>query len=162
MVTYRARLATLDDLDTLVQQRVGMFTDMGVPMDPETMATAYREWLRETLPDGTYRAWVVEHDEDGRRGGIVGGGGLTVLPWPPGPQALGGRIGFVFNIYTEPPHRNRGVGRLVMDTIHGWCREQGIDGVRLNASAEGQPLYTALGYTLVLSPMMQIGLGTRD
>ena len=69
------------------------------------------------MPAGTYRAWLVE-DEGAA---IVAGGGITILPWPPGPRYPGDRIAFVFNVYTEPAHRRRGIGRLVMDAIHAWC-----------------------------------------
>ena len=49
-----------------------------------------------------------------------------------------------------------------MEAIHDWCRGNGIDCVRLNASRAGQPLYASMGYQVVASPMMQIALDTRD
>jgi GNAT superfamily N-acetyltransferase len=146
---YRVRPATLDDEDVLVRHRIGMFTDMGVPMDVPALDTAFRAWLREMMPAGTYRAWLVETGAD-----IVGGGGITVLPWPPGPQYPGDRLAFVYNVYTDPAHRRRGLARLVMDVIHDWCRDAGITSMALNASRDGQPLYKALGYTESPSPMM--------
>jgi GNAT superfamily N-acetyltransferase len=153
MSTYRVRPATLDDADALVHHRIGMFTDMGTKIDEGEVESAFRRWLAETMPAGVYRAWVVEDGEE-----IVGGGGITVLPWPPGPQFVGGRIAFVYNVYTEHAHRRRGIAQLVMNTIHGWCRDQGIRVVGLNASRDGQPLYEKLGYASAESPMMFVGL----
>jgi GNAT superfamily N-acetyltransferase len=146
----KIRAATLDDLDVLVHQRVAMFTDMGVPMDVEVMATEYRRWLAARMPAGTYRAWVVESDA----GDVIAGGGISILPWPPGPGYPGGRIAFVYNLYAEPAHRRRGLGTLVMETIHAWCRATGISSAALNASRDGQPLYEAMGYRVSASPMM--------
>jgi GNAT superfamily N-acetyltransferase len=151
---YRTREATLDDAAVLSRHRIGMFTDMGVPLDAGTLDAAFRAWLADTMPHGTYRAWLVETPE----GEIVAGGGITILPWPPGPRYIGDRLAFVYNVYTEPAHRRRGLARIVMDAIHDWCREAGITSLALNASRDGQPLYEAMGYGVTPSPMMFLAL----
>jgi len=147
---YRVRPATLDDADALVRHRIGMFTDMGVPLDAPTLDRSFRAWLAETMPAGTYRAWLAETAE----GEIAAGGGITILPWPPGPRYMGNKLAFVYNVYTEPAHRRRGLARRLMDEIHAWCREAGITSLALNASADGRPLYEAMGYQVAPQPMM--------
>lgn len=147
---YRVRFATLADTDALVRHRIAMFTEMGVPLDAAVLDTAFRAWLADVMPVGTYRAWLVE----GPDGEVVSGGGITILPWPPGPRYVGDTLAFVYNVYTEPPHRRRGLARLIMDTIHAWCRDQGITSMALNASQDGKPLYEAMGYAESSSPMM--------
>ena len=77
-----------------------------------------------------------------------------VIPWPPGPRYAGDRLAFVYNVYTEPAHRRRGLARLIMETIHAWCRDEGIGSVALNASRDGKRLYEAMGYAESTSPMM--------
>jgi GNAT superfamily N-acetyltransferase len=154
---YRIRPATVEDADALVRHRIGMFTDMGVPLDVEALDRAFRTWLVETMPAGVYRAWVTE--VSGRAAGrtsatIVAGGGITILPWPPGPRYMGSRLAFVYNVYTEPAHRRRGLARSIMDAIHAWCTEAGITSVALNASPDGRPLYEAMGYQVSPHPMM--------
>jgi len=149
-MTYRIRAATLEDADALVRHRIGMFTDMGVPFDGPALAESFRRWLAVEMPAGTYRAWLVETPD----GQIAGGGGLSVLPWPPSPQDLGGRIAVVYNVYTEPGHRRRGLARRLMETIHGWCRAADVTSIALNASQDGRPLYESMGYQLPSSPMM--------
>ena len=147
---YIVREATLADVDVLVRHRLAMFTDMGVPLDAAALEASFRTWLAETIPSGTYRAWLVE---DGG-GNIAAGGGITILPWPPGPQYMGTRLAFVYNVYTEAAHRRRGLARLIMDAIHEWCRENGIASVALNASRDGLPLYQSMGYVESPAPMM--------
>jgi GNAT superfamily N-acetyltransferase len=157
MSSYRIRPASLDDIDVLVHHRVAMFRDMGTAMDADDLARHFRSWLAEMLPQGTYRGWVVEAPRDGAGSGVpevVAGAGITVLPWPPGPQFPGGTLAFVYNMYTEPPHRRRGLARMVMEAIHAWCRETGIPAAALNSSVEGQPLYESLGYRVRPNPMM--------
>jgi GNAT superfamily N-acetyltransferase len=90
---------------------------------------------------------------------VVAGGGATIVPWPPGPQYLGNKLAFVYNVYTEPGHRRRGLSRLVMNAIHAWCRENGITSLALNASSDGRALYESIGYAVTPNPMMFCNLG---
>jgi GNAT superfamily N-acetyltransferase len=152
--TYRIRPATLADADVLVRHRIAMFTDMGVPLDAGALASAFRTWLEQTMPAGTYRAWLAETVD----GVVAGGGGTTIIPWPPGPRYAGDRLAFVYNVYTEPAHRRRGLARQVMDTIHAWCRAEGITSMALNASRDGKRLYESMGYAESTSPMMFLPL----
>ena len=147
---YHIRPATVADAAVLVRHRLAMFTDMGVPLDAEVLDPAFRAWLAEMMPGGTYRAWLAETAD----GEVAGGGGITILPWPPGPRYVGDRLAFVYNVYTEPSHRRRGLARLIMDAIHTWCRDEGITSMALNASRDGKPLYEAMGYAESPSPMM--------
>jgi GNAT superfamily N-acetyltransferase len=150
----RVRPATLDDIRVLVRHRVAMFHDMGVSLDAPAIESAFGEWLRRTMPAGTYRAWLVEQANEGGEPTIVAGGGATILPWPPGPRYLGDTLAFVYNVYTEPAHRGRGLARLVMHTIHDWCKTNGVTSIALNASRDGRVLYERLGYVQSPSPMM--------
>lgn len=149
-MSYSIREATLNDSDALVRHRIAMFTDMGVPLDAVALDSAFRVWLAETMTSGDYRAWLVE-DEDGA---IVGGGGMTILPWPPGPRYMGHRLGFVYNVYVEHAHRRRGLATRIMEAIHAHCREHGIPFLALNASHDGLPLYREIGYVESPAPMM--------
>jgi GNAT superfamily N-acetyltransferase len=154
-VNYQIRAATLADADVLVRHRTGMFKDMGVPAAAcEEYAPQFREWLHEMMPSGVYRGWLLES----REGAVIAGGGLTILPWPPGPRSHGGRLGFVYNVYTEPDHRRQGHARRIMEAIHAWCREQGILSIGLNASQFGQGLYESMGYRVLDNPMMFLTL----
>jgi len=152
---YRVRPATLDDAETLVRHRMAMFTDMGVALDGPALDRSFRAWLAVMMPAGTYRAWLVET----AAGEVAAGGGISVLPWPPGPRYMGDTLAFVYNVYTEPAHRRRGVARLLMDQIHDWCRAAGIKSVALNASADGLPLYESMGYQVSPAPMMFFAIG---
>jgi GNAT superfamily N-acetyltransferase len=154
-VNYHVREATLADAEVLVRHRVGMFNDMGLTSDSSTPYNQrFRAWLSETLPSGIYRAWLLESPE----GNVIAGGGITVIPWPPGPRYPGGRVAFVYNVYTEPEHRHRGYARTIMEVIHAWCRKAGVSSVALNASEFGQPLYESMGYRVTDSPMMFLAL----
>ena len=106
-------------------------------------------WPRRCRPAPTARGWPRRPPATSSRGG-----GITIIPWPPGPQYAGDRLAFVYNVYTEPAHRRRGLARRIMEAIHHWCRDAGITSMALNASRDGQPLYESMGYVESPSPMM--------
>jgi GNAT superfamily N-acetyltransferase len=150
-MAYRIRAATLDDLDALVHHRIAMFTDMGVEVDAPALRLAFAAWLRAVMPSGEYRAWLCESPS----GDIVAGGGISLLRWPPGPRSTAvGPLAFVYNVYTAPAHRKRGLARSLMETIHAWCAEYGIPALALNTAADARHLYESMGYVEAPSPMM--------
>jgi GNAT superfamily N-acetyltransferase len=150
---YSIRPATLADIHHIVQHRAEMFRDMGIAADFDAMAAEMERWLRHAIPSNTYLGWVAT-----RSGAVVAGGGMIVIPWPPGPMTMDPRCGFIFNVYTQPEHRKQGLARRLMDAMHDYCRIEGIQRVVLNASVFGKPLYEAIGYVVTEQPMMRIAL----
>jgi GNAT superfamily N-acetyltransferase len=153
-MAYTIRPATIGDIPHIVQHRELMFREMGIPAEFEDMKVATELWLRDAIPSRTYLGWIAESNG----GEAAGGGGLIVIPWPPGPMTMDPRCGFVFNVYTAPSHRKQGLGRRLMDAMHDYCRAEGIERVVLNASTFGKPLYHAMGYVVADEPMMRIRL----
>ena len=153
-MTYSIRPATIADIPHIVSHREQMFRDMGIPAEFDDMAPATESWLRHAIPAKTYRGWIAVSES----GEVAAGGGLLVIPWPPGPMTMDPRCGFVFNVYTQPAHRQQGLGRRLMDAMHEWCRAEGIERVVLNASTFGRPLYESMGYVVADEPMMRLKL----
>jgi GNAT superfamily N-acetyltransferase len=153
-MTYAIRPATMADIPHLVRHRELMFREMGIPAVFDEMAVTVDRWLRTALPSQTYLGWVAVAVD----GEIAAGGGLIVIPWPPGPISMDPRCGFVFNIYTEPAHRRQGLARRLVEAMHDWCRAEGIERVVLNASTSGRPLYESMGYVATDEPMMRLRL----
>jgi GNAT superfamily N-acetyltransferase len=149
--TYRIREATLDDMDVLVHHRLAMFTDMRRDFDAPLIDRMFRDWLGPMMASGEYHSWLCETPP----GEVVAGAGLSLIKWPPGPSPIASdRVAFVYNVYTEPAHRRRGLARRLMETLHAWCAHHGVGAIALNASDEAQHLYTSMGYSLAPSPMM--------
>ena len=135
----RVRPATAEDLDTVIHHRIAMFRDMGYP---DAVLTAIeqvsRPLLRDALANSDYHGVLAESDGDG----IVGGGGVLVVPWP-GTQP---QRAWIQNVYVAPEFRRRGIAREIMRTLIDWCRDQGFNSVNLHASTDGRPLYEQLGF----------------
>lgn len=153
-MAYSIRPATIADIPSIVAHRAEMFREMGIPAEFDDMAMASELWLRHAIPSKTYRGWVAETST----GEVAAGGGLLIIAWPPGPMTMDPRCGFIFNVYTQPAHRKRGLAKQLMDAMHDHCRAEGLERVVLNASAFGKPLYEAMGYVESDEPMMRLKL----
>jgi GNAT superfamily N-acetyltransferase len=151
---YTIRPATIADIPHIVRHREQMFRDMQLSAAFEDMAPAFELWLRHAIPARIYLGWMAVT----AGGEVVGGAGLIVIPWPPGPISMDPRCGFVFNVYTEPAHRKQGLARRLMDAIHDHCRGEGIERMVLNASTFGESLYRSMGYVPTGEPMMRMRL----
>jgi GNAT superfamily N-acetyltransferase len=150
---YTIRAASVADVSHVVHHRERMFREMGTVCDYAAMADACTRWYAEALPAGTYRGWLAEHQDL-----VVGGAGMIVVPWSPGPSRFDPRMAWVYNVFVEPRHRGRGVGRRLMERLHAWCREQRIERLALNATEAGARIYREQGYSVVLEPMMRLDL----
>ena len=150
---YTIRAASVADIPHVVHHRERMFREMGTVCDYAAMSDACTRWYVEALPAGTYRGWMAETD-----GRVIGGGGLIVTPWSPGPSRFDPRMAWVYNVFVEPGHRGRGVARRLMEAMHAWCLEHRIERLALNATEAGARVYRTQGYTVVPDPMMRLDL----
>lgn len=136
--------AGADDLGELARMRTDWTVEQGGAADPEFEGELRRWWDS----DGAHRrAWVARPD-GGARGPApaVGMANAAVFERMPRPGRRAGRWAYVANVWVDPAHRRRGVGRLLMDEVVSWSRREGMDRVVLNPSAVSVPLYRSLGF----------------
>ena len=120
-----------------------MFRDMDYGDDAgrARMAEAFRERLRTWLTTGEVRGVVVEVE-----GRLVAGALMQLkeaLPSPLTPQAV---RGYLFNVYTEPEFRGRGLARRMTEALLDLARAQGVGMVDLHASRDAEALYRSMGF----------------
>ena len=118
---------------------------------------ALRKHLSE--PDGTMTAFVVDMPDAPGLASCAIGVVDTRLPSPHNPT---GESGYVMSVATDPAYRRRGYSRACMRALLGWFGEHRVTSVMLNASADGQPLYTELGFAFSGDPMMRLRLPDPD
>ncbi len=149
------RRGTVDDADELMRLRVVMLTGVS------GAAPAPGPWQRTGVrlladPSCAMTAFVVDDpDRPGRLAACVLG---TVEQRLPGPRNPTGRVGYVFNVATDPDCRRRGYSRACLKALLDWYAEQGVTAVDLRASTAGEPLYASLGFRRVTEPNMRLSL----
>ena len=150
---FLVRRATLADVPTLARHRAEMFRDIHGLADAEydAMVDASRRYFESAIPDGEYLAWLAEPAS--ARGQVVAGAGLQLRPALPSirhdagaTKVTTGQQGLVLNVFTERAWRRRGLARLMMEHVIAGAREADVATLALHASAEGRPLYEAIGF----------------
>ncbi len=142
--SFTTRRATLADVPTIVAHRRAMFEAMGYTDRAalDLMDEKFGTWVATKIETGAYQHWFALNE----RNEIVAGAGLWVLEMPPHPRDASGRRGNILNVYTHPDYRRRGLAWQLTTLILNWCRARGFRSVFLNASDDGRPLYTLLGF----------------
>lgn len=132
-------LATPDDLAAMARLRTDWTVDQGGTPDPG-FAEQLRDWWVGDA--GDRRAWLARAAD----GAAVGMANLQVFHRMPRPSQPPSRWAYVANVWVDPAHRSRGVGRLVMTHVLDWARANGMARVVLAPSEMSVPLYSSLGF----------------
>ena len=138
----QVRRANPGDAEELTRLRAVMFESWtGEPAagDWVELSTAY---LRRALATDDLAAYVVDGPD-----GLVACGVAWIEQHLPGPNNLTGRRGHIANMSTDPGHRRQGHARAVFEALLGWFEERGVTRIDLHATAHGEPLYRAYGFT---------------
>ncbi|MET8950836.1 GNAT family N-acetyltransferase [Streptomyces sp. NPDC004393] len=152
------RRAVPEDAEELLRLRQVMLDSL-FTADPST------RWHSESLPtlrrrlgapDDGFAAFVIDHPErPGALAAIVVGTIEYRIGRAGNPH---GRVGHVFSVATDPDARRRGYARACMETLLDWFRAGDVRQVDLNASAQAEPLYAALGFVRKPDPSMRLQL----
>ena len=137
------RPATPDDIPEIVRQRRAMYEDME-SSDTERLAAMQSmtaDYLKKSLADGSFRAWLAYAGSQ-----AAGGGAVIITPWPAHPYDLECRRATILNVYTDPHYRRQGIARQLMQTMMDWCQREGFARIYLHASKDGRHLYETLGF----------------
>lgn len=147
---FTVRRATADDVPTLVRLRLAFDLELAGELAPDRAAEHRAEveaYLADRVPDGRFLAWVAEAADGARDGAqLIGMAGMIPLDRPPHPGSRHRGEGFVFNVYTVPGWRRRGVARALMEAAIAHARAAGLRRVLLRTSEAGRPVYRALGF----------------
>lgn len=133
----RSRVAELR-LQFLAEHRV---------VDRASFSSAFQtttlEFLRRHAEANTSRSWLAGQD-----GTAVGVATMLLLDLAPRPEDTSGLEGYLINMYVEPEHRGRGIGRALLEASLAEARTLGLRRLLLYASDDGRPLYESAGFAL--------------
>jgi GNAT superfamily N-acetyltransferase len=137
------REGTIANIPEIVRQRRRMCEDMNYTDAKalSTMAALTADYLIKAIPEGSFRSWLA--CDNGR---VIAGGAIVITPWPAHAYDLECRRATILNVYTESEYRRRGIARQIMETMIGWCKQEGFARVSLHASEQGRHLYESLGF----------------
>ncbi len=151
------RPATVEDAETLADQRVRMYVDadLAAETDLAPMRSNFAVWVRAKLAENSYAGWLIEDN-----GQPIAGAGLWVMEWPPHFLHAEPRRAYLLNFYVAPHMRHRGLASQLLALAVSEAQARGIKLVTLHASKFGRPIYERSGF--VTSPEMMLDLNHRS
>lgn len=158
--THAPRPATPADIPELIRLRAVALASLGVDAGPAD--SPWREtadgWFRERITARTDLRCLVVGGAPGEP--LLATGMAWVTYHLPSPRWTDGRRGYLDGIVTDETARGRGHGRRIVDGLVSWLNDSGIHYIQLHASADGEPVYTAAGFTPGRYPAMDLITGT--
>jgi len=140
------RRATLEDAPILIDLRLAFQRELE-PIDDaaawEQHVQAVRRYITERLASGELSMWVAESEDE-----IVATGALILEPKPPTQKNPAGLEAFVFNMYTVPEWRGKGLASRILDEMVSFAKEREAGRIWLYASEQGEPVYARAGFTI--------------
>lgn len=138
------RLATLDDIDQLVQLRALLQFEVNHPGEkiiPIEFTEKVRNYFLKAIPQEKYFGIVAVYENK-----IIANAGVIFYEKPPTIHGGSGINGYVTNVYTEEQYRGRGIGTELMRELNQLALKLGADKLHLGATEDGISIYKAVGY----------------
>ena len=139
MAEATVRRAGIADLAAIAELRRGSAREQdGERLDPG-FGEDFAAWFEREQAHRVF--WLAEMD-----GRPVGSMNLMVFTRMPRPGRPPGRWGYLGNAFVLAAHRNRGVGRQLLDAVLGHAASQGFVRVVLSPSDRSIPFYLRAGF----------------
>ena len=138
------RKATLDDMELLIKLRMDYLTQEKNAMEPgeaENLKAKLRDYFGKWIAGNGFVAFFAEKD-----GEILSCAFLSVVERPPRNADTTYLVGTVYNVFTYPEYRRRGMATEVMAALLAEAKSLGVASIDLLATEAGKPLYRKMGF----------------
>ncbi|UCH56762.1 MAG: GNAT family N-acetyltransferase [Candidatus Bathyarchaeota archaeon] len=133
----------MSDIPVLLDFRGRMFRSMiGDSFDYGKYREFDKKFFERNMEDEGVIVWVVESKADE----VVAGVAVSFYDLPPKPWNTEGRYAHIFNLYTDPDHRRKGLASKLMQASMKYAESIGVPHVTLHTSDMGKPLFLSLGF----------------
>lgn len=136
------------DINTLAALRQEYFRETTERAIPEEVLPNTVRYLEEELATGTLVGIVAVEDEQ-----IVAVGLLSLFSIMPTIKNPTGKRGYLFDFYTRPEYRRRGIATLILNQLMDEARNRGVSDLFLNAREMAIPIYERAGFTFLRHEM---------
>src|SRR5262245_82091 len=121
MPQFTYRLATIEDLDVLIELRLAMQNEVSAHTGSSDSALreSLRAYFARSIPAGDFVAILAEHE-----GKVVASSGLIFRQYPPSAKNPNGREAYIMNMYTLPEYRGKGIATTLLKMLIDLVREK--------------------------------------
>lgn len=131
------RLATLGDVDTLIELMAEFYGESGYPLNRRHAAEAFRSLLSD---DQLGHVWLIQ------AGAATVGYVVLTLGYS---MEYGGRDAFVDDLFIQAPYRNAGLGSAALAQVRTFAESLGVRALHLEVGRDNEPaqvVYRRIGF----------------
>jgi GNAT superfamily N-acetyltransferase len=139
----KVRKTVKEDIDLLIKIRMEyLFEEKGVSSSEEELdiRTKLEGYFTQHLNKG-FIAIIAENENE-----VLATAFMSIVERPPIIAFSSYLVGTVYNVFTYPQHRGKGIATKVMTALLSEAKQLGVAAVDLNATEKGKPLYKNLGF----------------
>lgn len=144
-MSFSIRIATKDDITELVELRIELLQEVRGEVTDDCLDT-YRDYLgnyfQKHLIEDTFLAWLAVDEQET----IIASSSLAIIVKQPQLWNLTGEESYIFNMYTKPEWRRKGIGKILLEKLLEESKKRGIKKVTLHATPVGRLLYEKYGF----------------
>ena len=143
----------IEDVKRLVELRLAYLLDQNAKEclgNLDLLTKKLHEYFEKAIGNGEVVAVVAEEQQK-----ICAVAMLSIAERPPRTAVDSGRVGTIYNVYTYPEYRRRGLATAVMKELLIEAEKLELSSVDLLASEQGKYLYEKLGFRCPIHTYMR-------
>jgi predicted acetyltransferase len=136
--------ATPDDLQTIIDLRLIFASEFSGQQTMEAVQefrNRNREYVQRSIQNNSFIAYLARYGNE-----IAGIGGMVLREQPGSFKNPSGKVGYIFNMYTFPQFRRRGICSEILRLLLDQAGRMGIVAFELHASEQGEFVYKQNGF----------------
>ena len=135
------RNITPADVDTIASMRVMMLDEVTVDPLPEGLGENVRRFVWNKLMNGSCIGAVAEAD-----GKVIADAVIYLYDTMPDEVNVRGVTAILYNVYTLPEYRGRGIMARLLPEVIKLAKEAGAVELKMTAEKKAIPLYQRMGF----------------
>ena len=140
----KIRKATIDDMEPLIKLRIDYLLEENKLKninDLESLKLKLHEYFNKQLPNNGFVAFFAEENNK-----IYSTAFLSIVERPPRKATSSYLVGTVYNVFTYPIYRKKGIATKVMSALLEEAKSLNVASIDLLATDAGQSLYERMGF----------------
>ena len=138
------RIATISDCEALTDIRMQMRKELDFDFNSKLIYSETLDFFIRNIKSGAHIAFVCEYNRQ-----IIATVGITLFEIMPTTEYPNGKVARLMNMYVEPPYRNRGIAKELLNHVIAFAEAHRIGKIMLNPSQMGKSLYENYGFQLL-------------
>ena len=139
--------AGTEDIELLIKLRLDFLAEekgFVSSEEQDAIAKKFETYSYKHLADGDFIAWIAFDDF----GQVLSTAFLSIVERPPRAAFSSYLVGTVYNVFTYPACRRKGIATKVMSALIEEAKALHVASVDLLAANDGKPLYENLGFNI--------------